>query len=432
MEGQLRSGYTTGSCASAAAMAAALFLLEGIQQEDSRDCSLLRIKDLPESVQIRLANGQAADFHPEYGTPPEKDGKQGHWCRVRKDAGDDPDVTDGVWVYAGVFLISQEAFDTLCREGAGYALPEYPGLYLNGGPGVGIAKRKGLSCPVGHYAINPVPRSAILEAVEKVKREKGCCEPLEIRIAVPEGIVLAERTFNPRLGIQGGISILGTTGIVEPMSEEALLETIRLDIHMKASDGEEVLLLTPGNYGEDFLDKELGVPLGKAVKCSNFIGDAVWFAAEEGFEKLLLVGHIGKLVKVSGGIRNTHSRYGDRRMELLERLVREVQKQEETGRGGENFPDRDGKEMTAFWKTDEALAERIGRANTTEEAVGWLKEAKAAQAVLDYAAIKVKEQVGRWSGGKLKAEAVVFSSLHGVTGKTSQAEAFLCLWKGRI
>lgn len=430
MKSQLRSGYTTGSCASAAAMASAIFLLQ--DWDKVRKVSSTQMRELPERIQLLLANGQEAEFYPEYGTPPGEEEKQGHWCRVRKDAGDDPDVTDGVWVYAGVFPISQEIFERLCHEGAGYALPEHPGLYLNGGPGVGIAGKKGLSCPVGHYAINPVPRSVILEAVEKVRKEKGYKEPLEIRIAVPEGIFLAEKTFNPRLGILGGISILGTTGIVEPMSEEALLETIRLDIHMKASAGEEVLLLTPGNYGEDFLEKEMGVPLGEAVKCSNFIGDAVRFAAEEGFGKLLLVGHIGKLVKVTGGIKNTHSRYGDHRMELMKRLVKEVQEHGQAGKTKEDFRDRDENKMPAFGEKEEILAERIGRANTTEEAVGWLKEVCAAQAVLDYAAAKVKAQVGKWSGGQLEAETVVFSSLHGVTGKTSQAEAFLCLWKGRI
>ena len=156
MKSQLRSGYTTGSCASAAAMASAIFLLQ--DWDKVRKVSSTQMRELPERIQLLLANGQEAEFYPEYGTPPGEEEKQGHWCRVRKDAGDDPDVTDGVWVYAGVFPISQEIFERLCHEGAGYALPEHPGLYLNGGPGVGIAGKKGLSCPVGHYAINPVPR----------------------------------------------------------------------------------------------------------------------------------------------------------------------------------------------------------------------------------------------------------------------------------
>lgn len=402
---QLRSGYTTGTCASAAAMAAAVFVLQRIRGNvTAADCSGMT-KGMPATVRVCLANGTKADFSPEYGKAWEGARECENWCRVKKDAGDDPDVTDGVWVYAGVFPVSEDAFLKLCREGAGYLLQEYPRLYLNGGLGIGIAQKEGLSCPVGHFAINPVPRRMILKAVESVCREMAYEGYLEIRVAVPKGVALAEKTFNPRLGIQGGISILGTTGIVEPMSEQALQETIRLDIRMKLRAGEEVLLLTPGNYGESFLEERLGVPVGEAVKCSNFIGDSVGFAVEEGFKKLLLVGHIGKLVKVVCGVKNTHSRYGDHRMEGMRLLAEAV-----TG----------------------GAAERIGNANTTEEAVGWLKEYKIADEAMFLAAEKVKWHLERWSGGKLEAEVVVFSSIHRVVGETKQARGFLRLWKGRV
>ena len=317
--------------------------------------------------------------------------------------------------------------------GAGYWLSEYPGLYLNGGAGIGIAGRAGLSCPVGSYAINPVPRRVILAAVEDVRRDMAYEGKLEVQIAIPEGIHLAEKTFNPRLGIRGGISVLGTTGIVEPMSEQALLETIRLDIRMKAVAGDRVLLLTPGNYGEMFCMQELGIPLGETVKCSNFIGDSVAFAVEEGFEKLLLTGHIGKLVKVAGGVKNTHSRYGDRRMETIEQLEREVRKEMLSEAKNQRLFKQTGERRAGLTEIQtKELAGRIGQANTTEEAVGWLKEAGLAGLVMNIAAERIKRQISQWTAGRIRAEVIVFSSAHGVVGETEQAEAFLGLWTGRI
>lgn len=387
----LRSGYTTGTCASAAARAAAVFLLTG---------------NVPKQVSVLLGNGTVAEFTPEYGK---------HWCRVKKDGGDDPDVTDGVWVYAGVFPASREAFEELCRNGRGYTLEEYEGLYLNGGLGIGIATKRGLSCPTGHYAINPVPRRMILEAVDSVRRETFCEGCFEVRIAVPQGGELAKKTFNPVLGIKGGISVLGTTGVVEPMSEQALVETIRLDIRVRAAAGEKNLLLTPGNYGEEFLCQELGIQLGTAVKCSNFVEASVRMALEEGVCRLLLVGHAGKMIKVAGGVGNTHSKYGDRRMEMMERLTRQVC--------------TEGCEKTKEQESREIFFKEIGACNTTEEAVERLKERGLAVQVLDCAAERVREQISRWSGGKIKGEVVMFSSLHKVVGKTKNAEDFLGLFR---
>lgn len=396
---QLRSGYTTGTCASAAARAAAVFLLTG---------------NTPPKVRVCLGNGSLAEFAPEYrGFFHEWMEEGGSWCRVKKDAGDDPDVTDKVWVYAGVFPISRERFEELCVRGKGYVSKDYPGIYLNGGPGIGVALKKGLSCPVGHYAINPVPRQVIMKAVASARKETGYKGKLEIRVAVPSGISLADKTFNPKLGIQGGISILGTTGVVEPMSEQALVETIRLDIRIRAAAGEKVLLLTPGNYGEAFLEENMGVALGRAVKCSNFIGDAVEMAVEEGFERLLLAGHVGKLIKVTGGVRNTHSRYGDRRMELMEKLAEQVC--------------RDRKDSQKY-----RLFQEIRGANTTEEAVGRLKAEGLAQEVLTCGAKRVQEQVLLWGRGRLKAQVIMFSSAHQVIGKTGQTERFLQLWRGEL
>ncbi len=404
---RLRSGFTTGTCASAAAKAAALFLMEGKE---------------PERVQVVLGNGTQADFFVERVDSGDSALEGEGWWRVKKDAGDDPDVTDGVWVYGRVVFVSEDNWERVLVGGRGYFSEEYPRIYLNGGVGIGIVTKDGLACPKGHYAMNPSPRAVIVQAVEEVRRKAGYDGFLEIQIAVPDGVFLAEKTFNPCLGIYGGISILGTTGIVEPMSESALLETIRLDIRVKAADGRQGIILTPGNYGEMFLHERMGIPLGEAVKCSNFIGDSVDMAVEEGVKRVLVAGHVGKLIKVAGGVRNTHSKYGDRRMEILGRMTWEVLE----GDGSEIWGERKQK-----WKglRDSEIRERLLRgvegANTTEEAVGRLKEAGIAELVLACGAKHVKEQILLWSEGALEAEVIMFSSVHEVAGRTGKD-----LWRG--
>ena len=154
---------------------------------------------------------------------------------------------------------------------------------------------------------------AVTEALEEAEAVQG----VNVVISVPEGAALAAKTFNPRLGIVGGISILGTSGIVEPMSEEALLDSIRLEIRQRKALGDERLILAPGNYGMDFLQDAFGIGEERIVKISNFAGRALDAAAEAGFTEVLLAGHIGKLVKLAGGIMNTHSREGDGRAELM-------------------------------------------------------------------------------------------------------------------
>lgn len=387
----LRSGYTTGICAAAAAKAAAVFLLTGRK---------------PEKIEVCLEQDKKAEFYVEYLQG------DGSWCRVRKDAGDDPDVTNGVLVYGGVLCVDNIQWEKLCRQEKGYVLEEYPGLYLTGGPGIGVVTKPGLSCPTGHYAINPAPRSQILGAVDEVRKKASYEGRLEVCVAVPDGFWLAQKTFNPRLGIVGGISVLGTTGIVKPMSEEALMETIRLEIRMKAAAGEQLLLLTPGNYGEMFLLQEMNITLGEAVRCSNFVKDSVKMAVEEGFHKILLAGHIGKLVKVAGGAENTHSKYGDGRMEEMERLTMECVNQTENDHLTKNYS----------W---EKLFKAVRRSNTTEESIGILKEAGLDRQVLSRGAEKVKRKVEQWGEGELKAEVIVFSSAHKVMGKTRNADEFI-------
>jgi len=280
----LRLGCTTGSCAAAAARAAARLLLTG--------------QESPE-IQIATPAGELLELRAE--SLSRRPGFAS--CGVRKDAGDDPDVTDGLVVFADVSI----------RETGGTGVR----VAIRGGPGVGTVTLPGLDQPVGEAAINRVPRQMITDGVREEVEKAGFTGSLVVTVRVPGGEEIAEKTFNPRLGILGGISILGTTGIVEPMSEDAYTAAIRAELSVLAAAGGSRVLLTPGNYGRDFLREMEGVPDRLAVKCGNFLGDAIDAATALGFREILLVGHLGKLVKLAGGMLNTHSKYGDCRLELL-------------------------------------------------------------------------------------------------------------------
>lgn len=277
---QLRLGYTTGSCAAAAAKAAAWMLLTGLRKE--------RITlDTPKGIRLSLDVKEITQ------------GSDYVRCAIQKDSGDDPDVTGGTLIFA-----------TVSRTGK-------PGITIEGGAGIGTVTKPGLDQPVGNAAINSVPRHMIRENVEEVAKMLDESGGFSVVISAPEGERLARKTFNPRMGITGGISILGTTGIVEPMSEKALVDTIRVELHQQRAWGKRYALLTPGNYGSEFIHNTLDLDLKSAVQVSNFVGDSLDICMEQGFTGVLLVGHIGKLVKLAGGMMNTHSRYGDCRMEIL-------------------------------------------------------------------------------------------------------------------
>jgi cobalt-precorrin-5B (C1)-methyltransferase len=223
-------------------------------------------------------------------------------CAVRKDAGDDPDVTNGILVYAQVGKTRKT------------------GIGIAGGSGVGRVTKPGLDQQVGEAAINSGPRGMIKGECQSVCDASGYKGGLLVTISIPGGEDLAARTFNPRVGIIGGISVLGTSGIVEPMSEKAYADTIRMELNQirsTHSNHNEGVIFTIGNFGETFVRDTLGLSLDTQVKCSNFIGEALAAASELAFKRILLVGHIGKLVKLGVGILNTHSSHGDGRMETL-------------------------------------------------------------------------------------------------------------------
>lgn len=281
---ELRKGFTTGSCGAAAAKAALYMLLTG------------SVKD-----EIEIITPGGAVFRTEV-----KDiFREGNRvrCAVVKDGGDDPDVTTGLHVTAEV----------LAEERTDGALE----IQIEGGPGVGRVTLPGLDQPVGNAAINRVPRQMIEKELSEVAELLDFQGRIRVILSVPGGEAAAERTFNPRLGIEGGISILGTTGIVEPMSTRAILDTIRVELNQRKALGDRIAAVSPGNYGLNFMKETYGYDLNRSVKCSNYVGDTVDMVREMDFRGMLLTGHIGKLIKVSGGIMNTHSKEGDARMELL-------------------------------------------------------------------------------------------------------------------
>lgn len=268
---QLREGFTTGSCAAACALASCLWQKEG---------------ECPSFVSITVPEGREyrAEIRP----------LSPYRCAVIKDAGDDPDITGGCEVWAEAVVGNS------------------PGeVTFRAGQGVGVITLPGLKLPVGEAAINPVPREMIRDAVRSVWPDLS----VEVTVGIAGGEEIARKTFNPRLGIEGGLSILGTTGIVRPMSEESLVETIRLELQFRRVSGLDEITLVFGSQGEKAM--QALQPESTCVQISNFVGSALDFVAELGFRRILLAGQPGKLVKVSGGSMQTHSRYGDGRRETL-------------------------------------------------------------------------------------------------------------------
>ena len=367
---KMRMGYTTGSCAAAASKAAAWMLLHG--------------QILPE---VELMTPKGIGLHLEVLDPKLSKGEVS--CAIRKDAGDDPDVTDGLLIYATV------------------SKTEKPGITLDGGEGVGRVTRVGLEQAVGDAAINKVPRQMIREGVEEICRGAGYTGGLSVIISIPGGEELARKTFNPRLGIVGGISVLGTSGIVEPMSEEALIQTIRVDIKMQLSGGRSYLVLVPGNYGLDFLEDYEPEVLKRSVKYSNFLGEAIDAAVEFGAKGILLVGHIGKLVKLAAGIMNTHSRNADARMDILTAHA-------------------------AVLGADQETAARLMDCITTDEALDILKEKGLLDPVMKRLMERMEFYVDHRSGKSLERGILTFSLEQGVLGESTDVRRLIACVKAEI
>lgn len=373
---KLRRGYTTGTCAQAATKAAMQILL-GI-------C----IDEHPTSVKVELPKGGQLELDIEDIKIDYKETEKfprAVCCAVRKDSGDDPDITNGILVYSKVERKSDAGAEPFT---------------LDGGEGIGRVTRPGLEQPVGAAAINRVPRMMILGEVRKACREAGYGQGIHVEISIPEGKRLAQKTFNPRLGVEGGLSVLGTSGIVEPMSEQALLDTIYLDMRVKlAGQDRKYLAMAPGNYGLEFLKEKYGLEETSVVKCSNFIGQSVDMAGELGCEGLLLAGHIGKLIKISGGIMNTHSGQGDCRMELLASAGLKAGLSGETAR-----------EMLSCITADDALSK------CTEG-----ERRRVMAQVME----KIEKYLSMRASDGMEIGAIVFSKVYGILGKTSLADSLM-------
>ena len=301
----MRCGYTTGSCAAGASKAAAMMLLGGEKVE--KVDLMTPAGELLHLDILDIGDGSLChDGRPLF--PQLKPGEKAVSCAVRKDSGDDPDVTNGMLVYACVSRCGEEE---LAKAEPGSK------VVIDGGFGVGRVTKAGLDQPVGNAAINSTPRRMIREELSEVSRRFGYDGGLKVIISLPEGEKLAPKTFNPRLGIVGGISVVGTTGIVEPMSNQALVDTTKVEIRQLAAKGRTDIFLVPGNYGRDFARDVLGLDVSECIAMSNFIGDAVNSAVECGFKRILMVGHIGKMVKLGIGQTFTHSSGGDGRMETM-------------------------------------------------------------------------------------------------------------------
>ena len=362
---KLRCGYTTGTCAALAAAGAAEYLLSGTAPET------LRLKT-PAGLTVSVAPRSCALFSDHA------------ICTVEKDGGDDPDATNGCLIAAEV---------RLCGSG----------VTITGGEGVGVVTKPGLDQPVGASAINSGPRAQIAAALAAVGEAQGYEGGFSVVISVPGGEALAKKTFNPQLGIAGGISILGTSGIVEPMSERAIIETIAVAIRQAAAEGREKLILAPGNYALAFLkDSGLDAADIRAVKVSNYIGDALDLAAAEGFRSVLLVGHIGKLVKLAGGIMNTHSRTADCRAELFTAHA-------------------------ALCGADTALLRALMAAPTADACLALLDENGLRGPVLASLLGAIGRHIQK-RADHMRAGAIVFSNVYGYLGMTEGAREVLKQW----
>ena len=359
---KLYYGYTTGTCAAAAAKAAALMLATG---RTVPYVDILTPKGI--ALNLEVLEPELSERHAR--------------CAIQKCSGDDPDVTNGILIYADVTLASE------------------PGVAVDGGVGVGRVTKPGLKQAVGEAAINPVPLRMIREAAEGVAEDYGL-RGLKVVISIPAGVELAKRTFNPRLGIVGGISVLGTSGIVEPMSEAALVESIGLELRQKYALGCRRILIAPGNYGADFLRSLCHVEETELVKCSNFIGQTIDMVVSAGYREMLFISHIGKAIKLAGGIMNTHSREADSRAELMAACALRAGCTAETAR-------------------------RLLDCLTTDEMLEILKQNGLLEQTMRITGERIDYYLNYRAKGQLTIGAAVFSNETGMLCMTGPAEAWL-------
>lgn len=433
---KLRCGLTTGTCAAACAHAAMLRLLTGKVLPEVTVRLPESGKRVRESIAATPVHEEMSKDGERRGTclnsdgmvqlqqaGPEEDSTRSSTQLVtlavyptadggfatRKDAGDDPDVTNGTEIRAYVQVCD------VASVPAGVFASADGRLYLTGGEGVGRVTKPGLEQAVGQSAINRVPRQMIFEAVQQVLEdfgEEACTTCYLITISVPAGAELAQRTFNPMLGIEGGISILGTTGIVEPMSEAAIVATIESSIRqvLAMEDGDigrrkRRILAVPGNYGQRYVEQQLGLRGVPVVEVSNYIGEAIDLAVSYGATDFLLVGNVGKLVKLAAGIMNTHSRVADGRWEIFAAHL-------------------------ALCGGTRAQVAAMREATTTEEMLTRLEEMGLRAQVMDSIMGEIEVHMAHRIRGQMDFGVIVYSERFGRVGETAGAERLLEKFRG--
>ena len=363
---KLEQGYTTGTCAQAAAKAAALYLFTGKKQD------FIEV-EIPAGKLLKIKIKSLEKYN-DYAE-----------CSVIKESGDDPDVTNGIEIKAAVYK-------------------GYDKLIIDGGKGVGRVTKPGLKIPVGQAAINPVPRKMIAYEMEKICLDFGYDKSFKVIISAEEGTEAAKKTFNEKLGIIGGISILGTTGIVEPMSEKALIDTIYLEIDSQIEQGRKNILLTPGNYGRNAALEKFGIDIEKGIKISNYIGDTLDYLLYKQPERVLIIGHAGKLSKVAGGIMNTHSSYADCRHEIFAAYA-------------------------ALCGAEKSVIKEIFDAVSTDEIDYILIKNNLHEKVWEIIINNIMENINRRLQNKIKCEVMVFTNKENTWKYSSNALEFIKYFK---
>ncbi|MCC0628369.1 MULTISPECIES: cobalt-precorrin-5B (C(1))-methyltransferase CbiD [unclassified Clostridioides] len=392
-----RRGYTTGSCATGASKAAVYML---ITKNRINTINIDTPKGIP--LSLKVDNVNISDTFVE--------------CSIKKDGGDDIDATHTMDIYARAEIVSKNDenkeyltlgdIDSLSTNSECQS-KLYKFIRIYGGNGIGVVTKKGLSVDVGKPAINPTPLKMINHEIRKLIGDNfesilGDNKVLKITIFAPQGENIAKKTFNPRLGIVGGISIIGTTGIVEPMSDEGWKKSLSIELQMKKEQGLDKVILVPGNHGEQFIREKLNLDIKYVVRTSNFIGYMIKEAQRIGYKKILMAGHIGKFIKVSAGIFNTHSKVADARSEILVA------------------------NLALMGATYEFL-NKINQCLTAEEAVELINNSEYRQ-VYNILSNKCRERVKQYlneDSDDIDVEVIMFSMDKSLLGKSDNADALV-------
>ena len=368
-KGELRSGYTTGACAAAGVKAAFLYMAGA----DWHEVGLMALDGTPLTIPVKDVVETAEGIQEVIRTP------SGARAEVVKFSGDDPDITNGVSVFTTLALVD-----------------ETDDIEFRAGEGVGTVTKRGMSLPVGEPSINMGPRTLIRNVVEEMTGSADV--GARVTISIPAGVELAKKTLNPVLGIEGGISVIGTTGVLRPMSEEAFKDSLVPQIDVALAAGEPVLVFVPGKIGER-IALSLGISQSALIETSNFIGFMLDRAAERGAEKILILGHTGKLVKMAAGVFHTHNRVADARLETL-----------------------------AAYAAAEGLAQEAVRAvlasNTTEDAMEVIAAAGLAERVCAVIAERVHVRAERYLFGKVQVGALMVNFAGDILGADARALSF--------